>query len=983
MSCSSCGSNGPCDCPDCSEEECNAENEPLASSLQNFIVAFFGSITKTCVDNEVVWSLPCDLDEGIPGFPRVAGEGVACYMLRVFEEGAFIGPTGPTGPSGGPIGPTGPTGDTGPTGPTGGTGATGPTGPTGATGSTGATGPTGPTGATGATGTGTTGATGGTGPTGPTGPTGATGATGTGASGATGATGPTGPTGATGATGPTASSVPLSSITAAVATNSIDSLNFAQTWAWSTADNEDPFTWTANALTTGKLFSLTHTTSVIADGGSLLHLASTSLDTATSTGVLLNLISAGSTSGTQFLQSYNTLNTGFGQVLSVPALTTGNGLRIQHTPTVAPSVIANGGSLLHIVSDQADTSTTTGILLNLSSTGSTSGTQFLQTYSALTTGIGQSVVSNSLTTGKLVSLSHATSIIAAGGSMLHITSASNDTSQTTGVLLHLNSDSSTDGYQFIQTYAGLTTGVGQRINFDALTTGCGLELSHATGIISGTGNCLRIVSGSNDTSTTGALLHLISNASTAGTQVVHDFPLLSTGTGTQMNCNSLTTGKVLSIPHTTTVIADGGTLLNVTSTSVDTATTTGCLANFSSTASAIGTQILETYSGLTSGNGHTIVSSSLTTGQLLRLRHTTAVLGTAGTLLNVSSTSADTNPNGFLASFSSTGSTSGTPFNESYGTTSGAGHQIICNSISSGTILNIFTDSTGAASNTQTGVKITLQGTNATASQSTFALDILNSHTGTGSINTGIRASVNGAVAITSSAGIFIGHAGGGIKIGNLSATSGALFSNNVTPSGTNYMVGGDGAITTLNATSTVNEAISNVTITTVSAGNAKFTIPLAPDASANAGLANLGSGGFAGGGGTAFVGSASGTALAINPTTGYAGSLIDAQVAGAARFKVTSAGRIDLDTTTTAGGTTGAQTINKPTGTVNFATAAATLVVTNSLVSTTSLVFCEVRTNDATAIIKNVVPAAGSFTITLNAAATGETSVGFIVFNP
>lgn len=88
------------------------------------------------------------------------------------------------------------------------------------------------------------------------------------------------------------------------------------------------------------------------------------------------------------------------------------------------------------------------------------------------------------------------------------------------------------------------------------------------------------------------------------------------------------------------------------------------------------------------------------------------------------------------------------------------------------------------------------------------------------------------------------------------------------------------------------------------------------------------------------------------------------------------------VDQTITAGGSTGAQTINKCAGTVNFAAAAATLVVTNSLCTTSSSVYCSVRTADATADIKSVVPASGSFTITLNAAATAETSVGFLVIN-
>jgi len=87
---------------------------------------------------------------------------------------------------------------------------------------------------------------------------------------------------------------------------------------------------------------------------------------------------------------------------------------------------------------------------------------------------------------------------------------------------------------------------------------------------------------------------------------------------------------------------------------------------------------------------------------------------------------------------------------------------------------------------------------------------------------------------------------------------------------------------------------------------------------------------------------------------------------------------------TITAGGTTGAQTINKPNGTVNFAAATGTagIVVTNSGVSATSIIFVIPRTNDTTCAVKNVVAAAGSFTIRMTANCTAETSVGFMVTN-
>jgi hypothetical protein len=133
-------------------------------------------------------------------------------------------------------------------------------------------------------------------------------------------------------------------------------------------------------------------------------------------------------------------------------------------------------------------------------------------------------------------------------------------------------------------------------------------------------------------------------------------------------------------------------------------------------------------------------------------------------------------------------------------------------------------------------------------------------------------------------------------------------------------------------------------------------------------------------------TGSASYTALLVNPTETTVGSgvkaIMDLQLAGASRLRVESSGKTTFFATNTAAGTTGAQTINRPSGTVNFAAGATSLVVTNNLCTTASLVFATIRTNDATAVIKNVVPAAGSFTITLNAAATAETSVGFFIIN-
>jgi trimeric autotransporter adhesin len=85
---------------------------------------------------------------------------------------------------------------------------------------------------------------------------------------------------------------------------------------------------------------------------------------------------------------------------------------------------------------------------------------------------------------------------------------------------------------------------------------------------------------------------------------------------------------------------------------------------------------------------------------------------------------------------------------------------------------------------------------------------------------------------------------------------------------------------------------------------------------------------------------------------------------------------------TITAGGTTGAQTIDKTAGSVNFAAAATSLVVTNSFVDANSVIVATVATDDTTMKSVAAVAGAGSFTLYANAAATAETRVNWLVVN-
>jgi hypothetical protein len=157
-------------CPEVPYPSISSESVP--SLIDNLVYALYGTINKTITNGRVIWDVPCDPNNTTEIFdqPRLDGEGLMCYFIRLANDGTFMGATGPVGATGFTgstgIGSTGATGPQGPSGPAGGatgstglTGATGPSGgPTGATGLTGATGITGPQGATGIGGGGATGA---------------------------------------------------------------------------------------------------------------------------------------------------------------------------------------------------------------------------------------------------------------------------------------------------------------------------------------------------------------------------------------------------------------------------------------------------------------------------------------------------------------------------------------------------------------------------------------------------------------------------------------------------------------------------------------------------------------------------------------------------------------------------------------------------------------------------------------------------------
>lgn len=82
-SCSRPACDNPCGAGPSNTPQC----ETLPSQIENFTLQFFGEVVKTEQNGKVVWSLPCGLDIGLPNNPRGVGEGLACYFLRLFENG--------------------------------------------------------------------------------------------------------------------------------------------------------------------------------------------------------------------------------------------------------------------------------------------------------------------------------------------------------------------------------------------------------------------------------------------------------------------------------------------------------------------------------------------------------------------------------------------------------------------------------------------------------------------------------------------------------------------------------------------------------------------------------------------------------------------------------------------------------------------------------------------------------------------------------
>lgn len=396
-----------------------------------------------------------------------------------------------------------------------------------------------------------------------------------------------------------------------------------------------------------------------------------------------------------------------------------------------------------------------------------------------------------------------------------------------------------------------------------------------------------------------------------------------------------------------------------------------------------------TLSWAAAGGGLTVGTTTVTSGTGGRLMYETTgnVLGEISTLTS----------DGSLLAFASgvttgTGTTSGLNATANSLTT-GDAFTFSSSSVTTGNVVKLASTSTAAGSNTQTVLNVTTSGANGTSSQTTFAAQFSNTHTGTSSTNIAIYGTASGGT--TNLAGYFVGVQSNTIP----------MMAVGLTTSGLGRGTNGDftflySGLTRATLGSSFLE-LNGIALGYSSAYGAGTDLFLRRNAAAHLTFGNsdaaspvaqtlsvqnvvAGTSNTAGADWTKAASRSTGNAIggAHVWQVAPAGSSGTSQNVLVEAMRIKGTGVIQFPTTITAGGTTGDRTIDKTTGTVNIAATGTTVTVTNSLVTTSSIIYAVIRTNDTTARIANVVPGSGSFVINLTAAATAEVSIGFIVFN-
>lgn len=322
------------------------------------------------------------------------------------------------------------------------------------------------------------------------------------------------------------------------------------------------------ALTSGSALRITGGTGVFTTGGKLIELSST----AAVAGNLLTATTTGAYTGTgMILVTAGAATTGvLVSLVSTTGLTTGSLLRA--TSSTAGAIQTNGA--ISFVGTGAFTSAAvTDGYVNVQANTTTAGTVMSISATSLTTGVGLYIANG---TSSLTS-----------GSLLQVVASGTGTLATNGAvsISHAGAYASTANSGLLDVQASGLVGTGTIVNIKA--TGTNQQTSNALNVQQSntttgyTGNFITFTG----TSTTGASnLLLVTAANT------------TTGNAVKVVSNGLIAGTstAVLVSHTTSVLGAGNSLLRISSTGVNTGTTTGTLLDLATTAATTGTAVLLT-----------------------------------------------------------------------------------------------------------------------------------------------------------------------------------------------------------------------------------------------------------------------------------------------------------------------------------------------------------------------------------------------------
>ena len=285
-------------------------------------------------------------------------------------------------------------------------------------------------------------------------------------------------------------------------------------------------------------------------------------NTGTTSVASFTLISASSVTVPTALADAST-TTGISLSITPSAITTGQIFKAVNGNTTN---FTTGAALFY-----GDMSTATaGNGLVITGTGAYLGTGLaVLNTGAMVSGIGLSVISTTgLTTGSLIRATSSTAGAISSNGAISFRATGAFTSTTVGYVDILSTAAIAGTVMSVASSSAMTSGIIlQVLQTGATTTFTGSVVSLTGSHTTGSGNTLLVTDVS---TTTGDGVKIVSNALIAGTSTA------------------------LNVAHTTSVLGAGNSLVRISSTGVDTGTTTGVLLDLSTTSAAGSTQVLLT-----------------------------------------------------------------------------------------------------------------------------------------------------------------------------------------------------------------------------------------------------------------------------------------------------------------------------------------------------------------------------------------------------